>query len=203
MKRAYRFLLFSQRCWGPVSGAVSCLLFVRIDTDTYDDSATAMETATATAATTRTDISQSPSSPFLHPVPDAPVLPWCVHQQRLLCFCFCFASAVALPIWFVCSLVRLLLRTSTCFRCEPLPLPLPLSLPLALALAVLGQRLWAQQSEILVRMYRQAGRQQPYKRISQNWSNSIVRYAVSVRSEVVALENIKQPKGIMQIRYAT
>lgn len=77
-----------------------CELFVRIDTDTYDDSATAMETATATAATTRTDISQSPSSPFLHPVPDAPVLPWCVHQQRLLCFCFCFcfASAVALPI---------------------------------------------------------------------------------------------------------
>lgn len=53
----------------------------------------------------------------------------------LLLLRFCRRS---LPISFVCSLVRLLLRTSTCFRCEPLPLPLPLSLPLALALAVLG-----------------------------------------------------------------
>lgn len=118
----------------------------------------------------------------------------------LLLLRFCRRS---LPILFVCSLVRLLLRTSTCFRCEPLPLPLPLSLPLALALAVLGQRLWAQQSEILVRMYRQAGRQRPYKRISRNWSNSIVRYVGSLRPEVVVWENIKEPKGLLQIRYAT
>lgn len=71
----------------------------------------------------------------LLPAPATPLRPLCVFINNA-CSAFASASAsasaVALPIRsFVCSLVRLLLRTSTCFRCEPLPLPLPLSLPLA------------------------------------------------------------------------
>lgn len=73
--------------FGGLCACVLCLLFVRIDTDTYDDSVTAMATATATAATTRTDISQSPSSP-----------PSTFPSLRPLFACSAFASASASAI---------------------------------------------------------------------------------------------------------
>lgn len=177
MRRAYWFFLCSQRGWGPVSGAVSYLLFVRIDTDTYDDSATAMETttATATAATTRTDISQSPSSPSLS---SPPLRRHCAHfvcspttpalLLLLLLLRFCRRSAY--------SFIRLLVGSPAASYVDVLSLRASATASAAvaatgsLALAVLGQRLWAQQSEILVRMYRQAGRQRPYK---QNFSKLV------------------------------
>lgn len=162
---------------------VRCVLFVRIDTDTYDDSATAM------AATTRTDISQSPSSPSTSP----PLRPLPI---RLLCFCVCFcfcprsAYFARLPRWFACCFVH---RTSsTCFRC---------GLSASVAVAATGSGSGCTRAAAVgsaerdtrtyvttnVCTYSQPGRQESYKRISRNWSNPLCATPFgSVRFEAVA-----------------